>query len=216
MLWDDALPGLGLKVTPRGKKVFIVLCRTGGAGSALRKYTIGPYGRVTLHNARAEAQKILAARLEGRDPAAEKQHKRKKLIADQVSDVVEAYIRQHVSQRRSAREIERLLARELVGAWAGRSIHSIRKRDVIELIGAVEERGAPVAANKLLNVTRTFLAGVWARPSWRSRPGRASSRPSARSPETVCCPIRNSRRQRPINNLFVGERQPWRWKCEQG
>jgi hypothetical protein len=104
VLWDDALPGFGLKVTPRGKKVFIVLYRTGGAGSALRKYTIGPYGRVTLHAARAEAQKILAARLEGRDPAAEKQHKRKKLIADQVSDVVEAYVRQHVSQRRSARD----------------------------------------------------------------------------------------------------------------
>jgi len=86
VFWDDALPGFGLKVTPRGKlkvtprgkKVFIVLYRTGGAGSALRKYTIGPYGRVTLHAARAEAQKILAARLEGRDPAAEKQHKRKK------------------------------------------------------------------------------------------------------------------------------------------
>ncbi len=102
MFWDDALPGFGLKVTPRGKKVFIVLYRTGGAGSALRKYTIGPYGRVTLHAARDEAQKILAARLEGRDPAAEKQHKRKKLIADQVSDVVAAYIRQHASASTSS------------------------------------------------------------------------------------------------------------------
>ena len=72
--------------------------------------------------------------------------------------MVEAYIHQHVAQRRSAREIERLLTRELVGAWGGRSIHSIRKRDVIELIGAVVERGAPVAANKLLKVTRTFFA----------------------------------------------------------
>jgi len=46
---DVALPGFGVKVMPKGRKVFIVLYRTGGAGSRLRKYTIGPYGRVTLH-----------------------------------------------------------------------------------------------------------------------------------------------------------------------
>ena len=47
--WDAAAPGFGVKVTPKGRKVFVVLYRTGGAGSKLRKYTIGPYGRVTLH-----------------------------------------------------------------------------------------------------------------------------------------------------------------------
>ena len=47
--WDATLPGFGVKVTPKGRKVFIVLYRTGGGGSKLRKYTIGPYGRVTLH-----------------------------------------------------------------------------------------------------------------------------------------------------------------------
>ena len=34
------MPGFGVKVTPKGRKVFIVLYRTGGAGSKLRKYTI--------------------------------------------------------------------------------------------------------------------------------------------------------------------------------
>jgi hypothetical protein len=42
--WDTGCPGFGLKVTPRGRRVFIVLYRTAGAGSRLRKYTIGPYG----------------------------------------------------------------------------------------------------------------------------------------------------------------------------
>jgi hypothetical protein len=46
--WDAGCPGFGVKVTPKGRKVFVVLYRTGGAGSPLRKYTIGPYGRVTL------------------------------------------------------------------------------------------------------------------------------------------------------------------------
>ena len=55
--WDSGCPGFGVKVTPKGRKVFIVLYRAGGAGSRLRKYTIGPYGRVTLHQARTAAPK---------------------------------------------------------------------------------------------------------------------------------------------------------------
>jgi hypothetical protein len=70
--WDAAYPGFGVKVTPKGRKVFIVLYRTGGAGSHLRKYTIGTYGRVTLHQARVAAQKVFATKADGRDPAAEK------------------------------------------------------------------------------------------------------------------------------------------------
>src|SRR5262245_11960000 len=61
--WDAGLPGFGIKVTPRGRKVCVALYRTGSAGSRLRKYTIGPYGRLTLQMARAEAQKIFAAGL---------------------------------------------------------------------------------------------------------------------------------------------------------
>ena len=34
--WDAALPGFGVKVTPKGRKVFIVLYRTGGAGGGRR------------------------------------------------------------------------------------------------------------------------------------------------------------------------------------
>jgi len=30
--WDNALPGFGVKVTPKGRKVFIVMYRLGGAG----------------------------------------------------------------------------------------------------------------------------------------------------------------------------------------
>src|SRR5918993_2744732 len=86
--WDASLPGFGVKVTPAGRKVFIVLYRAAGAGSRLRKYTIGPYGRVTLHVARAEAQRVLAARTEGRDPATEKREARRRLVADRVDAFV--------------------------------------------------------------------------------------------------------------------------------
>jgi integrase len=155
--WDAALPGFGVKVTPKGRKVFIVLYRTGGAGSKLRKYTIGPYGRVTLHQARVAAQKVFAARLEGRDPAAEKRERKRRVVADRVEDLLEAFIDQRLSQNRSGAEIARLLRREMGKAWAGRSIHEIGKRDVVEVISAIEQRGAPVAANKTLKSIKTFM-----------------------------------------------------------
>ncbi len=155
--WDSASPGFGVKVTPKGRKVFIVLYRTGGAGSRLRKYTIGPYGRVTLHQARIAAQKVYFARLEGRDPATEKREAKRRMVADRVNDLLEAFIAQHHSQNRSGREVSRLLRREVGVAWGSRSIHEISKRDVTELVSAIEQRGAPVAANKTLKTTKTFL-----------------------------------------------------------
>ena len=155
--WDAGFPGFGVKVTPKGRKVFVVLYRTGGAGSKLRKYTIGPYGRVTLHQARVAAQRVFAAKVEGRDPAAEKREAKRRVVADRVEDLLESFIAQHLSQNRSAGEIARLLRREVGKAWTGKSIHEISKRDVVEVISAVEQRGAPVAANKTLKSIKTFL-----------------------------------------------------------
>jgi integrase len=155
--WDAGCPGFGIKITPKGRKVFIVLYRTAGVGSKLRKYTIGPYGRVTLHQARVAAQKVFAAKLEGRDPAAEKRAARRLIVTDRVEDLLETFIGQRLSQNRSGSEIARLLRREIGRPWAGRSIHEISKRDVVEVITGIEERGAPVAANKALKATKTFL-----------------------------------------------------------
>src|SRR5215203_2738078 len=138
--WDETLPGFGVKVTPAGRKVFVVLYRTAGAGSRLRKYTIGPYGRVTLHVARNEAQRVLVARTEGRDPAAEKREARRRLVTDRVDDLVDAFIKQHVSKRRSAGEISRILKREIVGRWGARSVHDVTRRDIIELVSAINDR----------------------------------------------------------------------------
>jgi hypothetical protein len=140
--WDETLPGFGVKVTPRARKVFIALYRTGGAGSRLRKYTIGPYGRVTLHGARAEAQKVFAAKLEGRDPAAEKREGKRRLTLDRIEEVVALYAQKHLATKRSGKQLQQLLDRVVVGAWRGRSIHEISKRDVMALIQEVEGAAA--------------------------------------------------------------------------
>src|SRR5262245_113034 len=176
--WDSGCPGFGVKVTSKGRKVFIVLYRTASAGSKLRKYTIGPYRCVTLHQARVAAQKVFAAKLEGRDLAAEKREAKRRIVADRVEDLLETFIAQRLSQNRSRGEIARLLRREIGKTWAGRSIHEISKRDVVELVSSIEQRGAPVAANKTLKSIKTFLRWCMGRAVLDQSPAESVPLPS--------------------------------------
>jgi len=107
----------------------LVLYRLAGSGSQLRKYTIGPYGQITLPMVRAQAQKIFAARLDGRDPAEEKKQARRRLVVDRVDDLVEAFIREHVSGIRTGKKITNLLRRDVVAHWGAMSVDEIKKRD---------------------------------------------------------------------------------------
>jgi integrase len=154
--WDAGLPGFGVKVTPKGRKVFLVMYRVAGAGSRLRKYTIGPYGRITLPMARAQAQKIFAARLDGRDPAEEKKQTRRRLVVDQVEDLIETFIRDHVSQTGTSKRISSLLRRDVVPYWGTKSIHEIKKRDVSDLVSKISQRNAH-AGYRLLKTLKTFF-----------------------------------------------------------
>ena len=131
-------------------------CIGGGPGSRLRKYTIGPYGRITLAMARGQAQKIFAARVDGRDPAAEKQQAKRRLVADRMEELIEAFIVQHVSRLRTAKRMERRLRMDVVGRWGNKSIHEIKKRDVIDLVTELLQRG-PGAARRALKDLKTFF-----------------------------------------------------------
>jgi hypothetical protein len=130
--------------------------RLAGAGSRLRKYTIGPYGRVTLPMARTQAQKIFAARIDGRDPAEEKKQSRRRLIVDRVDDLVETYIRERVAQTETWRTISNLLRRDVIAHWGTKSIHEITKRDVSDLIGLIAQRNEH-AGHRLLKTLKTFF-----------------------------------------------------------
>ena len=79
--WDAELRGLGLKVTPKGRKVFVYQYRLHGT---TRRFTIGPYGNPwTVDMARTRASELAVDVSKGRDPSAtRKAEKEAKTVAD--------------------------------------------------------------------------------------------------------------------------------------
>ena len=156
--WDAALPGFGVKVTPKGRKVFIALYRVRGGKSRLRKYTIGPYGKLTLHHARATAQRVFAERFEGRDPAGEKLEQRRREVADRMDDLIESFAAEHLARIRSGRSVARALRREVIPLWGHRSVHDIKRRDISSLVFKVAAERTPNSAHRLLKGIKRFFS----------------------------------------------------------
>ena len=176
--WDDSLSGFGLKVTPQGRKVFVVLYRTKDGFSRLRKYTIGTYGQTTLAIARIAAQRVLADRNAGNDPAREKRDQRSKIVTDTFQEVVREYRVRHVDALRSAYEINRVIDRELLSRWKTRSIHHIGRREILAALDEIVARGSPAAANYTFTVLRAMFNWAIGRGILEKSPCTGLSKPT--------------------------------------
>jgi hypothetical protein len=165
-VWDSEVPGFGLKVTPAGKKVYVLQYRMGGRGSKTRRFTIGVHGAdgMTAEKARDEAIK-LRGQIRGSggtrvDPQAAKGAAEKaEAEAQTFAEVAEAYLGHTDKKLRqsSAREWRRIIERDVLPAWGKKQIKDITRADVRALVEGIAERGAGIQANRTLSRLKTLF-----------------------------------------------------------
>ncbi len=164
IIWKQNGDGLGIRVSSAGRKTFIFMYRFNGRP---RMMTLGVYGqgpsRLSLadaHEKHAQARKLLERGIDPGEKAVEANQAAQR--AATVADLVVAYLEKHAKpKKRSWREDERILNKDVVPRWGRRKARDITRRDVIALLDDIVDRGAPIQANHTFAVIRRmFRFGV--------------------------------------------------------
>lgn len=157
IIWDDALKGFGLKVTPAGRKVYLYqyrLARPGqAAATAPRKYTIGTHGDLTPEQARQRAKDLASEVERGIDPrqrerdeweAEDRARAEKEAAARAAANlsfeiVADRWLADYAIGRRvrSHAQARSVVERHLKPAWRGKPLPTITRADVQAVLDGI-------------------------------------------------------------------------------
>jgi integrase len=191
-LWDKELHGFGLKLTPAGRKVYLVQYRLGGRKGRTRRVTIGQHGSPwTPRTARTEAERLLGEVAVGRDPAAD----RDKAKADRsLGAVLDQFMGEHVNKLKSAtvEEYQRLARLYIKPRLQNRAIGDLKRLDTARLHHELSDK--PYQANRVLALLSVFF-------NWTEKHG---LRPDGSNPCRHVEKYREGRRERFLSQAELG------------
>jgi integrase len=122
--------------------------------------TLGKYPTMTLKKAKSEHRKALdMLQNDKKDPALEKQkEKTEARDSSTVEGLIEEYLEKHAKpNKRSWEEDQRMLYKDVRPIWGKRKAKDITRRDVIQLLDKIKERGSPIIANRTLACVRRMF-----------------------------------------------------------
>jgi integrase len=181
-IFDRGYPGLCLRVSYGGGKSWTFFYRHGidpKTGKArLRRMRLGIYPAMSLASAREAWRAARNEVLLGRDPS-----QRIETGATDFAGVFYEWLKRDQAKNRSHDEVKRMIETNALPAWGHRRIADIGRRDVLDVIDAVVDRGSPITACRVhAHLRRLFR--------WSVGRGIIASNPMADMPRPASVPKR--------------------------
>ena len=158
-LRDNVVPGFLCKVTPAGRKVFMLQYRT--IAGEHRKPALGLYGELTVEQARVMAQEWLAEVRRGGDSSVVKAAARK---APTMKEYCTTFMEDYSKQRNkpsTQRGYRGVIDRCIVSIMGKMKVPDVKRPDLAALMKTLANK--PAEANRAFGVLRKMfnLAEVW-------------------------------------------------------
>ena len=154
-VWDSELKGFALKVTPKGRKVYLVQYRIGGRKARTRRVTLGAHGILTAEEARQKAKTLLGQASSGVDPAADRDVAR---TDHSIQALYEKFDEAHISIRlkeKSADDYRRIFRKHILPRFKHIGVRQITKQDLLRMHH--DMRATPFVANRSIGVLSKFF-----------------------------------------------------------
>ena len=162
---DDRLAGFGLKVTPKGRRSYVVQYRPRGR-TQTKRITLGVHGQPwTADKAREAAEHLLLRVRNGEDPVETARAERAAADAAAHTDreqrfevVLESFVQLYAKPKnRRWEDTRRVIAFDALPIWRDRPVGTIHRRDLVQLMDQVSTR-SPSAARALYAQLRRMFA----------------------------------------------------------
>ena len=158
-LRDTLVPGFLCKVTPAGRKVFMLQYRT-NAGDR-RKPSLGLFGELTVEQARTKAQNWLAEVRQGRDPGAAKVEARKvPTMKELCTRFMEDHSKRH-NKKSSQKTYQTYIDNHIIPKLGKLKVSEVKRADIAAMMKKMEH--IPTCGNRTYSLLRVMfnLAEVW-------------------------------------------------------